>query len=202
MGGGCPLAAPSAGNLLRACAPANSRQSPGPRAPGSSNLDTKARGPLHVYGPLCAGAGPLFADDRPASRQARAPVPSTPSSPAPRSPGLPRSAGREPLRAQHFREPRGNAGSRPAFHATTATTRGHSAGPASGSNPRSSTSHRPPPGDGCGSSDVPAQLCGQVRDQAAVGIHTFLDVGQVPAVDDAVQPLRAADEDTGLGARQ
>jgi len=30
------------------CALANSRQLPGPRAPGSSNLDTKARGPLHV----------------------------------------------------------------------------------------------------------------------------------------------------------
>ncbi len=41
-----------------------------------------------------------------------------------------------------------------------------------------------------------------MRHQATVGVHAFLDVGQVAAVDDAVEPLGPADQHTGLAAGQ
>jgi hypothetical protein len=46
------------------------------------------------------------------------------------------------------------------------------------------------------------QARGEMRGQAAVGVHTFLDIGQVTVLDDPVEPLRAADQDSGLAAGQ
>jgi len=50
---------PEITRALRALA--NSRQLPGPRAPGPSNLDTKARGPLHVFCTYAWRIGPSWA---------------------------------------------------------------------------------------------------------------------------------------------
>ena len=50
--------------------------------------------------------------------------------------------------------------------------------------------------------DEPGQPGGQMRHQAAVGVDALLDVGEVAAVDDAVQPLGAADQHAGLAAGQ
>ena len=52
------------------------------------------------------------------------------------------------------------------------------------------------------SADEPRQPRGQMRHQAAVGVDTFLDVGQIAALDDAVEPFGAADQHPGLAARQ
>ena len=41
-----------------------------------------------------------------------------------------------------------------------------------------------------------------MRHQAAVGVDAFLDVRQVATLDDAVEPLGAADEHPGLAARE
>ena len=41
-----------------------------------------------------------------------------------------------------------------------------------------------------------------MRDQSAVGVDPFLDIGQIAAVDDAVQALGPADEHTGFAAGQ
>ena len=50
--------------------------------------------------------------------------------------------------------------------------------------------------------DEPRQPGRQMRHQAAVGVDAFLDVGQVAALDDAVEPLGPADQHPGLAARQ
>ena len=42
----------------------------------------------------------------------------------------------------------------------------------------------------------------QMRNQAAVGVDALLDVGQIAALDDAVEPFGAADQHAGLAARQ
>lgn len=41
-----------------------------------------------------------------------------------------------------------------------------------------------------------------MRDQPAVGVDPFLDIGEIAALDDAVEPLGAADEHPGLAAGQ
>ena len=41
-----------------------------------------------------------------------------------------------------------------------------------------------------------------MRHQPAVGVDALLDVGEVAALDDAVEPLGPADQHAGLAARQ
>src|SRR5690606_19721469 len=50
------------------------------------------------------------------------------------------------------------------------------------------------------SADVALETGRQARFERAVGDHALLDVGQVPAVDDAVEALGAAHHDAGLAA--
>ena len=63
-------------------------------------------------------------------------------------------------------------------------------------------------GDGRGQSyrpHYPTNLesrCRKVRHQPAVGVDALLDVGQVAALDDAVEPLGSTDQHAGLAARQ
>ena len=60
----------------------------------------------------------------------------------------------------------------------------------------------PPPEDDVALADEAGQPRRQVRHQTAVGVDPFLDVGQVAALDDPVEPLGAADQRAGLAARQ
>ncbi len=202
-------------------APANSPQSPGPRASRFSPTRNTWLGGRPISGARAflpsVGSGaiappvnrppwPLASARATRTRRWRpaAAVPMRASTPLlrlrPRAPPDRRPAGRSRIRLRLGSSRRPSIGRRPPRHRRggLASLRAGSTSTPPGSPPR----RHPRPAIPSALADVPRQARGQMRHQAAVGVDAFLDVRQVAALDDAVEPLGAADEHPGLAARE